>query len=305
MLHFIQMIGIPGSGKSSKAEKLAKEFDAVLLASDKILEELFGDAHNQTDNNMVFSEMFKRTKEALDSEKSVVYDATNINHKRRRALLQQLRAHYEIIATAIVMATPINMCIERQKERTRIVDTDVILEMAKSFYLPYWYEGWDDIQICYPEDDEKYLGDLYREDLCELMNNTSSMYEFNQYSPHHQLSLGSHMYKCYELCCKETNDESIREAALLHDIGKIMTQKFEEDGMVAHYLKHHHISAYLSLFERNASESHILRRAVFIQWHMAPYLWKEQKTFDKYHRIFGDMFYNELMMLHKCDKEAH
>jgi len=305
MLHFIQMVGIPGSGKSSKAEKLAKEHDAVLLASDKIRSELFGDASDQTDNNRVFSEMLKRTKEALESGKSVVYDATNISHKRRRVLLQQLKAHYEIIATAVVMATPINMCIDRQKERKRIVGDDVIIKMAKSFYIPYWYEGWDDIQICYPKDNEQYMKDLYREDLDGMINHTSPMYDFNQHNPHHKLSLGEHMYKCYEICCKRTEDESIREAALLHDIGKVMTQEFEEDGMTAHYLQHHHISAYLSLFERNACESHILRRAVFIQWHMSPYLWKEQKTFDKYHNLFGDAFYENLMMLHECDKEAH
>lgn len=305
MVHFIQMIGIPGSGKSNKAKELAKEYDAVLLASDKIRSELFGKASEQADNNIVFSEMLKRTQKALSSGKSVVYDATNINHKRRRALLQQLKAHHEIVATAIVMATPITMCIERQKERDYVVDDDVILRMAKTFYVPYWYEGWDDIQICYPEDDEKHIQYLYRGDLEGMLNHTSPMYDFNQHNPHHKLSLGDHMYKCYEICCGKTKDESIREAALLHDIGKIMTQEFEEDGVTAHYLQHHHISAYLSLFERNMCNSHILRRAVFIQWHMAPHLWKEQKTFDKYRRLFGDAFYDDLMMLHECDKEAH
>lgn len=41
---FIQMIGIPGSGKTEKAKVLAKEHNAVLLSSDAIREEILGDA---------------------------------------------------------------------------------------------------------------------------------------------------------------------------------------------------------------------------------------------------------------------
>ena len=51
---FIQMIGIPGSGKTEKAKVLAKEHNAILLSSDAIREEILGDASDQTKNNDVF-----------------------------------------------------------------------------------------------------------------------------------------------------------------------------------------------------------------------------------------------------------
>lgn len=301
---FIQMIGIPGSGKTEKARALAKEHNAVLLSSDAIREEIFGDALYQTKNNDVFEVMYKRTCEALSNGRSVIYDATNINHKRRRVLLQQLKAHYDMKAIAVVMATPIQMCIDRQANRNRQVGKDVIWQMVRGFYMPYWYEGWDDIEICYPENKQKYIHQLYRSDIQQLIDKSSLLYEYDQKNPYHQLSLGEHMRKCHWLICGRSLIDSLQEAALLHDIGKFYTQSFDEND-VAHYYDHQNVSAYLSLFSRHEDKYHIISRAAYIQWHMAPYFWKEEKTHNKYKRLFGDQFYEDLMMLHSCDKEAH
>ena len=150
-LKFIQMVGIPGSGKTEKAKEMSKIYDAVLLSSDSIREELLGDSSDQSNNTKVFEEMLKRTIAALEQGKSVIYDATNINYKNRKGLLEQLKSKFNFKAIAIIMATPITDCIERQKQRDRKVGKEIIWKMVRSFYVPYWYEGWDDIQIYYPE----------------------------------------------------------------------------------------------------------------------------------------------------------
>lgn len=49
---FIQMVGVPGSGKTEKVKILAKEYNASLLSSDAIREEILGDVSDQTKNNM-------------------------------------------------------------------------------------------------------------------------------------------------------------------------------------------------------------------------------------------------------------
>lgn len=304
MLHFVQMVGIPGSGKTDKALQIANEYDAVVISSDVIREELLGDISDQSDNARVFGEMYKRTLVTLASGKSVIYDATNISRKRRIELLKRLKAnHKELITTAVIMATPIKMCLDRQRARDRVVEDEVIWKMVKSFNIPYWYEGWDDIKIIYPDDTKEYMDELYRNELDELINKTSFMYEYDQKNPHHKLSLGDHMFKCYEQCRTETKDESVREAALLHDIGKFLTQEIGKDG-VAHYYQHHYVSAYLSLFNRNKDNSHILRRAIFIQWHMQPFFWEHDETILKYKNMLGDDFFNMLMILHRCDRKA-
>ena len=48
-----------------------------------------------------------------------------------------------------------------------------------------------------------------------------------------------------------------------------------------------------------------LLRAAYIQWHMGPYSWKEEKTRKKYRKVLGDEFYEKLMVLHEGDVEAH
>lgn len=303
-LSFIQMIGIPGSGKTEMANKLAAQYGAAVFSSDKIRKELTGNESDQTVNDKVFKTMFERTCATLNDGVSAIYDATNLSHKRRRVLLEQLSAHYDIRTIAVVMATPIKMCIDRQTQRDRTVPKDVIWRMVKSFYMPYWYEGWDDIHIVYPENDEKYINQLYRSDIAQLLNGTSLYFDFDQKNPHHDFSLGEHMIKCHELTCKTTYVESLREAALIHDIGKFFTQSFDDDG-IAHYYDHHNVSAYLSLFNRNGNELHRISRAAYIQWHMAPYFWKEEKTRNRYKRLLGDQFYDDLLILHECDKEAH
>jgi len=298
-LKFIQMVGLPGSGKTEKAKELAKVHNAILLSSDAIREELFGDASDQTDNTKVFEEMYKRTITALGQGKSVIYDATNINYKRRKVLLEQLRSKFEFKAIAVVMATPIRECINRQKQRSRVVDKEVIWKMVRAFYTPYWYEGWNDIQLCYP--DEYCAGN----NIEGLINKTSLLYDFDQKNPHHSLSLGEHMYDCYKIMCGSTFVDSLKEAALLHDIGKVYTQSFK-DG-VAHYYEHHHVSAYMSLFEQGGVSNtlEVLSRAAYIQWHMAPYFWVLEKTKKRYKKLLGEQFYDDIMMLHECDREAH
>lgn len=84
----ILLVGIPGSGKTTYAEKYIKEHpDTVHLSSDKIRAELWGDEGIQGDNNEVFSLMQTRAIEALNNGHSVVYDCTNVTRKDRSCII--------------------------------------------------------------------------------------------------------------------------------------------------------------------------------------------------------------------------
>lgn len=94
---FIMLIGNVGSGKSTFANELIEEYKndssddkIIYLSSDDIREEILGSEENQGNNSVVFEEMKKRTIDALKNGMNVVYDATNINKKRRKSLLNQL-----------------------------------------------------------------------------------------------------------------------------------------------------------------------------------------------------------------------
>ena len=79
------MVGLPGSGKSTYAKQLSEETNAVICSSDTIREELYGDENSQDNNDEVFKILHSRIKENLKNGKNVIYDATNINSKRRKA----------------------------------------------------------------------------------------------------------------------------------------------------------------------------------------------------------------------------
>lgn len=83
------LVGLPGCGKSSLVRAEAQEND-VVLSSDELRVEMYG-FEDQTHNGEVFQEMNKRTREAGKAGKTVWYDATNINRKRRVALANEMK----------------------------------------------------------------------------------------------------------------------------------------------------------------------------------------------------------------------
>ena len=140
------MVGLPGSGKSTYIKKHAKEGD-VILSSDAIRKELFGDINHQDDKNKVFNLMHRRLKEAMDKGKDIWYDAMGIAVKARRGALQFSHKNYDVRAE--VMVTPIDTCIERVKkpDRELILDKEVILRRVAEFRIPVKQEGFDAINF--------------------------------------------------------------------------------------------------------------------------------------------------------------
>lgn len=54
MNDFYMMIGLPGSGKSTVAKSIASNTTAVIISSDEIRAELFGNAEIQENTGLVF-----------------------------------------------------------------------------------------------------------------------------------------------------------------------------------------------------------------------------------------------------------
>ena len=56
------LIGIPGSGKTTYANKNKKE-NEIILSSDTIRQELFGNESSQQDNELVFNTLYSKERE--------------------------------------------------------------------------------------------------------------------------------------------------------------------------------------------------------------------------------------------------
>lgn len=84
----ILVLGLPGSGKSYFAERLAQKIHAEYSNSDQIRKEMFPDrTYSDSEKAMVYEALLKKMQEAIDKEKDVVLDATFYKNKIRESFI--------------------------------------------------------------------------------------------------------------------------------------------------------------------------------------------------------------------------
>lgn len=310
MSKFFMTIGIPACGKSTWADDYAsKHTDTIVVSSDNIRKELFGDINDQTHNDIVFSTMRKRTFDNLTNGIDVIYDATNINRKRRINFLKTLPKDTDRIG--ILFTTPFSDCIKRNNSRDRVVDIEVLTKFYKSFQMPYYSEGFDKIIIVSNTYDSKSATD-------ELYSAYIDSLSISHDNPHHTATLGTHCANAYDyakIIAKRDNltdlDRYIlSQSAIWHDIGKLKTKTFTDSKGVetseAHYYNHDNISAYdyLSAYA-NASDTdsntHLLI-ANLINLHMI--FFSGDDAVNRMKKMFSSDFWRLLELLHECDINA-
>jgi len=301
------LVGLPGAGKTEYAHREMKDCD--IFSSDELREELFGDRRDQDHNKELFEELHKRIYKNLQEGHDTVYDATNINYKRRIQFIKNIPCECE--KRCIVFAPNISTILLRNGQREHKVPPEVIQHMYTSFYIPWFYEGWDAIALCQEAIPDKPYS------IRDIFFNPSGLIYYDQHNSHHTLSLGDHMLMAHQNALKyfpqlKDSDSSgykaIEEAILLHDIGKVKTQVFHDTKgnptSEAHYYGHHLVGAYDSLQVESKSDDR-LYRAVLIQWHMQPYFLKSEKSQKKYRKLWGDSLYDTIMAIYELDKSAH
>ena len=242
------MIGLPASGKSTIAEEISKSEGAIIVSSDEIRKELLGDINDQTKNELIFETVEDRIKFYLANKQDVIFDATNINYKKRKAFLQRMKNSKCFKAIAILVATPYEECLIRNAKRERKVPEEVIKRMYYSFYIPQYYEGFDEIEIISNalEWDEKVQKQYTMVKLLESIN-------IPQDNPWHTLTVRQHCEKVQELLDKDILNHKyyMRDIGIFHDIGKVQTKSFVnskgETTDIAHYYNHEKVSAYISV----------------------------------------------------------
>lgn len=303
------MVGIPGCGKSSYAESL----EVKIFASDKLREELWGDESIQGDNKELFSELHKRIKDCLKQRLSCVYDATNINAKKRTAFIKEL-AKIDCRKVCIFMVTDIDICLERNEERGRSVPIEVIDRMYRNIDIPQFREGWDEIRIIRTRKEGKDYNIFHLiDDLSEIEHDNS----------HHILNIGNHICavanhiaKVYapKIAPNFNRMSNLLEAAFYHDIGKGYTKAFfnsnGEPTEEAHYYGHEHVSAYMyflyndkEILDESIEDS--LYVADLIQLHMKMHCIGSQdkkRQLEKIERMVGIQKYQDLLMLKEADE---
>lgn len=282
--------------------------EVVLLSSDAIRGEIYGDENCQRDPGRVFDIMHQRTVAALSKGISVIYDATNLSCKRRMNFLKSI-AHIDCEKICVVVVTTPEDIAERMKSRDRKVPYIVVHKQLCQFQCPNYYEGWDKIEINYNSDTEACMAS-YRQLWAEC--------DIPHDNPHHSLSVMEHMNKAAdvmeELAWKDDDLHLFHDrwVARIHDVGKARTKSFTDRNgnstEVAHYIGHQNYGAYYSLIFDNGSftplEKDSLDNACLIQWHMEHYLRKGEALL-KFYAMFPPKFRKRLKALEKADTSAH
>lgn len=331
---FLMLIGIAGSGKSTIAEELVEEReDVILLSSDSIRKELYGDESIQQDHAKVFQLMLDRTKDALKNGLHVIYDATNISRKRRKGLIQQLPKNVEKVACYV--STEYRHIVEQNKNRERTIPQHAIDEMYKRMQIPIYSEGWDKIVFFHHDEVTnnqlpKQFSDAVRvavltgrTDGYDIMKFLASyfdeffgVYDLAQDSKYHSFSVSRHIYYVYDYILKnfESDDDHEKEVmywtALLHDVGKAFCKSFVnrkgEEMRYANFIGHEYVGSQMAvtfLHKMNFSDEFIHKVATLIQFHM--YLLNENASESKLRNYVGEDMFNKLKILRNADTLAH
>ncbi|WP_313069929.1 ATP-binding protein [Lacrimispora sp.] len=287
------MIGLSASGKSTVAKKIANEDDCVIISSDSIRGEICdGGVIDQTQNDEVFRIFHKRIKDNLRSGKNVIADATNINMKARRSLLENVKSA-DCHKIAYIVPKSVERCIEDNIYKEYPVPHHVIQKQMMNFQIPFLEEGFDEIQIHrFNKEYELALTDLQ-----------IKMIGFNQNNPYHNMTLSNHCTYT-GLLFADNYGRDYRDAAYIHDIGKLFTQKFDNNG-VAHYYQHENVGSYYLLSNYNnldIDEQSILNMCFLLNYHMMPMSWDSNKSKLKWKKRFGEYKYQMLLDFNECDK---
>lgn len=323
MKEFIMLIGLPRSGKSTRASSLE---DAVVISCDAVRKEILGDENDQTANDRVFDTVHKRIRKELcdGTHKTVVFDATNINKKRRIAFLSSI-SRISCTKKAVLFAVPVEQCIENDSRRDRTVGESVILKMRMQFCPPHISEGFDSVEVVHTITAEE--ADRRMKEALDKMR------DFDQDNPNHRFSLLRHCLAAEEYICErmpmslDLSDGIVLTAvtavaARLHDIGKLYTKTYVnsrgETTEIAHYYSHENVGAYeaavlLKSLEADTDMPKTKTDDVnmyicnLIYYHMRPYTaWSaSEKSKKRDTDLLGLSVIRDIELLHEADVAAH
>lgn len=264
------LVGVAGSGKSTYAKELAEELGGMttIISSDEYRKKLFGSLKegNKEGNSAVVFEMMHKDLRALVEMGSllgvenVIYDATNINRRRRRALYRNVKAwsNNAIEVEIIYFSRPLSYLFQTNSLRiTSDVDKSIPFSRIRQMYInlqvPRIGSDCDSFRV---EGTQMFsttpviplkgsVAKTYALATDAMRMELTSLFEPHDCAPHHLERIDEHIEMCVENVVKEGGDLSLVTVALFHDLGKSVSKKMvEKNGTTkATYQGHANVSA--------------------------------------------------------------
>jgi len=137
-MRMVLLVGLPGSGKSTYLKRIGVEG----LSSDTIRKWLVDDETDQSIHSRVFETLRYLLRQRLMLGRPLTYiDATNLTVADRAPFLGLGRS-YGCQLEALFFDVPLETCLERNRQRSRVVPEEAMERMAARLVPPTAEEGF-------------------------------------------------------------------------------------------------------------------------------------------------------------------
>lgn len=139
----VVLVGLPGSGKTAYLERIG----APALSSDAIRGLVSDDPTNQSIHRRVFATLRYLLRQRLELRRPVTYiDATNLTPRERRAYIRMGELN-GCDVEAVFFDVPVEVCLERNRRRERVVPDEAVLKMTAKLRPPAVEEGFTRVTV--------------------------------------------------------------------------------------------------------------------------------------------------------------
>lgn len=268
-------MGIPGAGKSTKIAELKSRLEnVVVIGTDEEYRAQFGELTGSIPHNVraqffggIREKIFSTLKHAVDekAELNLIFDATNLNRKRRRFLfLEAHRVGADHVEVHWVAALPENAHVQNeQRTGDRVVHREHLEQHFAGLNIPR--KGVDcDSFIIYnnpiSEDFAKRVQELeyfepqaYSWEMSWLKDSMTKRFLMQNIVPHdtrhHLESVDMHIDLVNEQArLIDAKNLTLRYAAFFHDLGKGQVKgKVELENAIGQFKSHDNVGAQFAM----------------------------------------------------------